>query len=63
MIDMKMSLTERAARRRLRERAEAIREETKTSELHQNRKCPYGGGRKDCDCNGNCSYMQPLRGV
>lgn len=25
-------------------------------QLHANRKCPYGGGCKDCPCDGKCAY-------
>lgn len=27
-------------------------------QLEANRKCPFGGGRKDCPCNGNCSWLK-----
>lgn len=26
-------------------------------QLEANRKCPYGGGCKDCPCEGLCRYM------
>lgn len=26
-------------------------------QLEANRNCPYGGGRKDCGCAGNCIYV------
>ena len=30
-----------------------------TEQLHANRRCPYGGGRRDCPCDGNCSWLTP----